>query len=78
MGRPTVYHDGAKLCVRPTGQSKLQRNSDRRAIVEAMLENGGCMTLGEIDNHFGYDMRPKVIALLRAGWLSMCNEECQS
>jgi hypothetical protein len=74
MGRPTLYHDGAKLCVRPTGQSKLQRNSDRRAIVEVMLENGGCMTLGEIDSHFGYDMRMKAIALLRAGWLSLCSE----
>lgn len=75
MGRPTVYHDDAKVCVRPNGSTKLQRMSDRRAIVDLMIENGGCMTLKQIDDHFKFDIRDKVIALIRVGWLSLCSEE---
>ena len=71
MARPVIYNDDTKFCVRPTGDSKLQKHSDRRAIVDLMLDNGGCMTLREVETHFGFPMRLKVIALVRAGWLSL-------
>lgn len=69
-GRPQKYHDDTDVWLRPTGESRLQSVSDRRAIVDLIMENGGHMTFGDIDKHFGFPMREKVIALIRAGWLS--------
>lgn len=70
MARPVFYTDATRFCVHPDGSSKLQAGSDRRKIVDLMLENGGCMTLGEIDAHFGFSVRAKVLALTRIGWLA--------
>ena len=71
MGRPRKYSGDARVCVRSTGETKLQKASDRRAIVDVLIDAGGCMTLDEIDAHFGFDIRDRVLALERAGWLEV-------
>jgi len=73
-GRPEQYGDNAQICVRTTGRSKLQKHSDRRAIVEAIIDAGGVMTLGQLDAHFEYSVRLKVLALVRSGWLDHCGD----
>lgn len=70
-GRPPKFTDAARVCVRPSGDSQLKKHSDRRAIVDWLVEEGGCSTLGAIDRHFGFTMRAKVFALQRAGWLDV-------
>lgn len=70
MARPVLYNDDTKVFLRPDGRRKLQHRSARRAIIDRIIEQGGVMTLGELDEAFGYDVRPKVIALIRAGWLT--------
>lgn len=71
MARPIKYDGDTVMCVRPQGDSRLKKHSDRRAIIDLMVENGGCMSLKEIDDHFGFTMRSKVLALMRAGWLEV-------
>jgi len=76
MGRPLTYTDDTRVCVAPDGSSKLQENGDRRALVNWLVGEGGCATLKQIDDGFGVNMRDKVAALVRAGWLKI--DECKS
>lgn len=72
MARPLKYTDATRVHI--TGrkpESRLQPASDRRAIVNVIIDNQGSMTLKEIDDHFGFDIREKVAALIRAGWLEV-------
>lgn len=72
MGRPLTYSDDTVVCLSgKTAKSRLHQGSDRRAIVNLLLESKGRMTLQQIDDHFGYDIRSKVIALIRNGWLEV-------
>ena len=70
-GRPPIYTDATRVCVRASGKTRLQLNSDRRAIVNMLIDRGGCATLTEIDAHFGFSIRDKVMALVRAEWLEV-------
>jgi hypothetical protein len=74
MARPELYHDETEFIIHTTGDSRLHANSDRRAIVDLIVENGGRMKLGAIDEHFGYSVRDRVLALKRCGWLALAPE----
>lgn len=69
LGRPPTYSDKAKVFLSATGRSKLQLGSERRAIVTALVDHGGMMTLQELDDKFGFIIRTKVFALQRSGWV---------
>lgn len=69
VGRPVVYGDESRVYLHATGRAKLQAGSDRRAIVNVLVENGGSMTMRELDEHFGFDVRDRVLALKKAGWV---------
>jgi len=70
MGRPPTYSDDAKVYLSATeGGCKLQKGSERRAIINALVDSGGVMTLAELDAKFGYIIREPVMALQRAKWL---------
>lgn len=69
IGRPPVYTDNARVFLSTTGKARLQPGSERRAIVNKIVDAGGSMTLAELDEAFGYVVRDKVIALVRAGWV---------
>lgn len=71
QGRPKEYNDKTRVQICATGKTKLQANSERKAIIQLMVDNGGVMTLKAIDDHFGFNIRPKVVALIRAGWVSV-------
>jgi hypothetical protein len=71
IGRPAVYTDTTKVSLCATGKVKLQQGSERRAIINLIVEHAGVMTLGEINDHFGYDIRTTVLALQQAGWLKV-------
>ena len=75
VGRPPKYTDKTRLRLHTTGQSNLQKRSLRRAIVNLMVKNKGVMSLKEIDEHFGFDTRTQAIALLRAGWVQVVEDE---
>lgn len=70
MARPPIYTDKTKVTVDATGtKSRLNQGTERRAIINHLIDVGGTATLKQIDDHFGYDIRSKVFALVRAGWL---------
>jgi hypothetical protein len=69
IGRPPLYSDDDVAFLCPTGKTRVQPNSDRRAIVNRLVDAGGKMTLGELDKAFGFDIRPKVLAMMRSGWV---------
>lgn len=71
IGRPPVYTDDARVFLSTTGETRLQPGSERRAIVNKIVDNGGSMTLAALDEAFGYVVRDKVIALVRAGWVKV-------
>jgi hypothetical protein len=70
-GRPPIYTEESKFRIHTTGEFKLQPSSARKAVVMRIVDNGGVMSLGELNESFGFDVQPKVIALLRAGWLEL-------
>jgi hypothetical protein len=72
MARPMMYSNETQVAV--TGRearTNLQQNSERRAIINAVIDNRGKMTLGQLDDHFGYDVRSRVISLVKSGWLEI-------
>lgn len=72
MARPVKYHDKCVVAVTShRATTKLQARSERRAIINAIIEAGGTMTLGELDDKFGYDVRSRVMALSAVGWLEV-------
>ena len=71
-GRPPIYTDDTVVAVvAKNPRSKLQDNSERRAIINLLINNKGKLTLKEINAHFGFDMRASVTALVRARWLEV-------
>lgn len=70
-GRPPKYTDDTRVRLSATGRTRLQANSDRRAIVTMLVDRGGTATLREIDEHFGFGIRDRATALIRAGWLEV-------
>ena len=68
-GRPPVYNDRSMVFLSATGETRLQLGSDRRAIINKLVDSGGAMTLGDIDRAFGFEIRDKVFALQKAGWV---------
>lgn len=52
-------------------ESRLQKASDRRAVVEMLLEVGGKAKKTDIDKHFNFDTRNIVLALASAGWVDI-------
>lgn len=72
MGRPATYPDKTKVAVcGRTAKTRLQERSERRAIVDRVIHCGGRTTLSALDKHFGYDVRPKALSLIKAGWLEV-------
>jgi len=71
-GRPRNHPDDAVVCVSgKTARTKLQDASDRKAIVLAVLDNGGRMTVRQLVEKFAYDVRPKINTLISNGWLEV-------
>lgn len=69
VGRPPIYVDSAKVFIESNGKTRLHPGGVRRAIVNAIIEHGGSMTLKALDKHFGFDVRRRVLLLQKAGWL---------
>ena len=69
MGRPKKYSDETRVCVSPDGSSKLHAGGDRRAVVDWLINEGGCATLADLDKAFGRSVRDIAGALIRVGWL---------
>lgn len=71
MPRPEYYTDERVVCVHATGHSRLHRGGERRAIIDVIIDNGGCMSIKEINEALKQDVRTTVGALCRVGWLSI-------
>jgi hypothetical protein len=72
MGRNKLIRDEEVVILSPRGATaKLQTRSMRRAIVDALVQHGGSMTMAEINRVRGYDCRSHVGSLVKAGWLSV-------
>jgi len=72
MGRTPIYKGETRVSVSgPTARSRLQANSERRAIVDKVIDLGGTASITQLEQHFGYSLRGKVAALVRIGWLTV-------
>jgi len=72
MARPPTYNDSDVVSIASAeARSKLQENSQRRAIINTIVDNGGKMSLSALDESFGYDVRQQVLALVNVGWLEL-------
>lgn len=70
MGRKAIYTDETVISVSgQTARSRLQANSERRAIIDKVIDLGGTATVGQLEAHFGYELKGKIAALVRIGWL---------
>jgi hypothetical protein len=71
-GRPVKYTEASVVRISAKeGATKLQKGSDRRVMIDLLIEAGGRLTLGEIDSAMGYDCKYKIAALARSGWLEI-------
>lgn len=72
MSRPPIYTDTTKISVSgTTAKSRLQASSERRAIIDKVIDLGGTTTIKKLEEHFGYDLKGKIAALVRIGWLTV-------
>ncbi len=70
MGRPKTYADDTIVCINATeARTRLRPDSERRAIVNRVIDAGGRMKMSSLDKAFGYNIRGIVAALITAGWL---------
>lgn len=70
-GRPPILADSAVVFVDGrAARSILQSGSDRRAVINRLIDLGGRATVGELNAAFGFDTRPRLLALMREGWLA--------
>lgn len=74
-GRPATYTPATQVRVAPRGGVRLQSGSDRRVIVDFLIEQGGVATIETINDYFTLDMTDKVAALVRLGWLEIYGGE---
>lgn len=70
-GRPPVYTDDIYVRINAKGEHKLQAASDRRAIIDLLVNNRGRMTMGKINAHFGFDITTVVSKLQSLGWVEI-------
>lgn len=71
MGRPKFYTEDTKVKLHPDGKSRLQSESDRRAVVQFILDAGGVATIGQINAEFKFDISSTVKSLVHNGWLEV-------
>jgi hypothetical protein len=70
MGRKALLTvDDAVAVSGATAASKLQADSERRAVVQFVIDEGGRATIDSINRRFGYDTRTVVGRLIHIGWL---------
>lgn len=76
MGRKKVIGDNDVLCVTTqNARTRLQQNSDRRAMVNTIIDAGGKMTLTQLNASYGYDCRTVIGTLATLGWIAVVKEE---
>lgn len=69
-GRPPVLADNDVVYIDGlNARTILQADSDRRAMVNRLVELGGRATVQELNKSFGFDTRPRLLALIQQGWL---------
>ena len=72
IGRPPVITEKTVVAVTSgAAKTKLQDKSDRRSVVNRIIDEGGSQSLQKLNEHYGYDVRNIVLALLKLGWLSV-------
>lgn len=72
VGRPYVLEErDVVFLAGKDAKSKLQTGSDRRAVVNRIVELGGKATIAELNESFGYDIRAIVLALIKIHWLGV-------
>lgn len=71
-GRPTLYKPETVVRLAPSDpKSKLQTGSERRAIINFIVDHQGSVTMAQLDTHFGFETKSRVAALVYAGWLEV-------
>jgi len=75
LGRPREYDENMRVSLAGGPKdSKLQRRSMRRAVIDYIVDSQGSATLGEIENTFGFNTQPVVMSLVRRKWLRIDQE----
>jgi len=69
-GRPRQLFDGTivVLCAHEA-TTKLQKASDRRAVIDTLVELGGKAMKTELDESFRFDTRKILLSLRASGWV---------
>lgn len=76
MGRKAHVTDTDLLCVSgKTASTRLKLSSDRRAVIDKIVELGGRALLEEVNTAFGFDTRDIINALMADGWLEVDNSQ---
>lgn len=69
-GRPPLLANAAVVFINGrAARTILQSGSDRRAVINRIIDLGGRATVDELNTFFGFDIRPRLLALMREGWL---------
>lgn len=72
VGRPYILEDAAVVYIDSrAARSRLQDASDRRAVINRVIDLGGKTTVGALNESFGYDVRAIVLALNKVNWLGV-------
>lgn len=72
MARPATYTAETRVYIcAAEAKSKLQADSERRSIVNKIVDLGGSATIAQLEAHYGYDVKQAVASLVRSKWLEV-------
>jgi hypothetical protein len=76
VGRPLTASDKAVVVLDATSaRTRIQVASERRAVVNFLINVGGRATIEAINTHFDYDIRTVLFALEKSGWVKVVREQ---
>ena len=71
-GRPVLINDEDIIAIRSvTATSRLQQGSERRAMLNTIIDAGGKITMRELNELRGYECRSKIGQLVNHGWVAV-------
>ncbi len=71
MGRPRVLSPTDLIRIHTTGKTKLQEHSERRAVVNALIEMKGVASVEDLNAAMKFNVESTIMSLTRAGWLEV-------
>lgn len=60
-----------EVCLSAKGTTGLEPRTQRRALVQRLIDMGGCATIADLEAEFGFDVTSLIDVLIVGGWIEV-------